>query len=73
MTLFDRTLVPSTRFSDHCANTVIQTSSAPLYKVQVAPTENSSPMTLKPRFSKTLEPENDVYVQVTPFQKSLCS
>ena len=26
---------PSTRFSDHCANTVIQTSSAPLYKVQV--------------------------------------
>ena len=33
--------VTSTRFSDHCANTVIQTSSAPLYKVQVTQTENS--------------------------------
>jgi len=40
--LFTLVDASNTRFSDHCANTVIQTSSTPLYKVQVGWTAPAS-------------------------------
>jgi len=40
--LFSLVDAARTRFSDHCANTVIQTTSDPLYKVQVGWTAPSS-------------------------------